>query len=186
VVVIDGEQRRTPTARNCNDVRPRKLLGAIDLLDATYAGPDMVTDCSSVYTAAPDATRPNDDDTSMVGWTFMKRVALTGPEAVASLLIQVVVLDDLIEEDDKRVDVAEGEERRNLVFEYNIAEDTIYGVETTSRNGNGRPGDHWVRSKGEAGTIAAALTVRVERTPFSEAEVSSHAICRCFGFVDVL
>ena len=27
-----------------------------------------------------------------------------------------------------RVDVAEGEERRNLVFEYNIAEDTIYGV----------------------------------------------------------
>ena len=33
-----------------------------------------------------------------------------------------------------RVDVAEGEERRNLVFEYNIAEDTIYGVpeETTS------------------------------------------------------
>ena len=38
VVVIDGEQRRTPTARNCNDVRPRMLLGAIDLLDATYAG----------------------------------------------------------------------------------------------------------------------------------------------------
>ena len=28
----------------------------------------------------------------------------------------------------------------------------------------------WVRSKGEAGTIAAALTVRVERTPFSESE----------------
>jgi hypothetical protein len=27
-----------------------------------------------------------------------------------------------------RVDVAEGEERRNLVFEYNIAEDAIYGV----------------------------------------------------------
>lgn len=27
-----------------------------------------------------------------------------------------------------RVDVADGEERRNLVFEYNIAEDTIYGV----------------------------------------------------------
>jgi hypothetical protein len=27
-----------------------------------------------------------------------------------------------------------------------------------------------VRSKGEAGTIAAALTVRVERTPFSESE----------------
>lgn len=37
-----------------------------------------------------------------VGWTFMKRVALTGPEAVSSILIQVVVLDDLIEEDDKR------------------------------------------------------------------------------------
>ena len=32
----------------------------------------------------------------------MKRVALTGPEAVSSILIQVVVLDDLIEEDDKR------------------------------------------------------------------------------------
>jgi biotin-(acetyl-CoA carboxylase) ligase len=38
------------------------------------------------------------------------------------------------------------------------------------RNANGRRGDHWVRSKGEAGTIAAALTVRVERTPFSESE----------------
>ena len=99
-----------------------------------------------------------------VGWTFTKRVALSGPEAVESVLIQVVVLDDLIEEDDKRygvyvaqaglarmlrgtnfplvttlsslmavgavsrVDVAEGEERRNLVFEYNIAEDAIYGV----------------------------------------------------------
>ena len=24
----------------------------------------MVTDCSSVYTAAPDVTRPNDDDAS--------------------------------------------------------------------------------------------------------------------------
>ena len=42
--------------------------------------------------------------------------------------LQVVVLDDLIEEDDKRVDVAPGEERRNLVFEYNIAEDAIYGA----------------------------------------------------------
>ena len=37
-----------------------------------------------------------------VGWTFTKRVALSGPEAVESVLIQVVVLDDLIEEDDKR------------------------------------------------------------------------------------
>ena len=107
-----------------------------------------------------------------------------------------------------RVDVAEGEERRNLVFEYNIVEDTIYGVTEgatsvraihhcahrpadrcysiccrcllpvfaftlaafVQRNANGRRGDHWVRSKGEAGTIAAALTVRVERTPFSASE----------------
>ena len=37
-----------------------------------------------------------------VGWTFTKRVALSGPEALESMLIQVVVLDDLIEEDDKR------------------------------------------------------------------------------------
>jgi hypothetical protein len=98
VVVIDGEQRRTPTARNCNDVRcddlshhpipryfvllllsswlnvpgwlsrPRQLLGAIDLLDATYAGPDLVTDCSKVYIQGPEAAaaRPNDDDASMV------------------------------------------------------------------------------------------------------------------------
>lgn len=41
-----------------------------------------------------------------VGWTFTKRVALSGPEAVESMLIQVVVLDDLIEEDDKRCDYA--------------------------------------------------------------------------------
>ena len=36
-----------------------------------------------------------------------RRVATSGPEAVESVLVQVVVLDDLIEEDDKRVDVAE-------------------------------------------------------------------------------
>lgn len=29
----------------------------------------------------------------------------------------------------------------------------VAGVETTSRNANGRPGDHWIRSKGEAGTM---------------------------------
>ena len=57
VVVIDGEQRRTPTARNCNDVRPRRLLGAIDLHDETYAGPGLIQDCSLVYFGAP-ATRP--------------------------------------------------------------------------------------------------------------------------------
>ena len=40
-----------------------------------------------------------------VGWMFTKRVALSGPEAVESVLIQVVVLDDLIEEYDKRYGV---------------------------------------------------------------------------------
>ena len=52
VVVIDGEQRRTPMARNCNDVRPRRLLGAIDLHDETYAGPGLIQDCSLVYFGA--------------------------------------------------------------------------------------------------------------------------------------
>lgn len=54
------------TARGSDLGRPRRLLGAIDLLDATYAGPDMVTDCSAVYVRADDPTRPNDDETSMV------------------------------------------------------------------------------------------------------------------------
>jgi hypothetical protein len=43
----------------------------------------------------------------------------------------VVVLDDLMEADDKRVDVAPGEERKNLVFEYSIADDAIVGLEET-------------------------------------------------------
>ena len=38
------------------------------------------------------------------------------------------------------------------------------------RNANGRRGDHWVRPKIEAGTIAAALTVRVERAPLCASE----------------
>ena len=54
------------TARGSAPGRPRLLLGAIDLLDATYAGPDLVTDCSTIYVRADDPTRPNDDDTSMV------------------------------------------------------------------------------------------------------------------------
>ena len=28
-----------------------RLVGSLDLLDATYAGPDMVTDCSKIYQA---------------------------------------------------------------------------------------------------------------------------------------
>ena len=53
-------------ARGSEIGRPRRLLGAIDLLDATYAGPDMVTDCSAIYVRADDPNRPNDDETSMV------------------------------------------------------------------------------------------------------------------------
>lgn len=34
--------------------------------------------------------------------------------------LQIVILDDLIAVDDKRVDVAPGDERRNLVFEYHL------------------------------------------------------------------
>ena len=38
VVVVDGVQHRTSTARNCNDVRPRMLLGAIDVSEKNYKG----------------------------------------------------------------------------------------------------------------------------------------------------
>ena len=169
VVVIDGVQRRTPTARNCNDVRPRQLLGALDLNDDNYAGPETVTDCSMVYVAPADETRPNDDASSLVGWTFTKRIALAGPQAVDSVLIQVVVLDDLVEHDDKRVDVAPGEERRNLVFEYSVHDDTIVGLDAGAVL-RSSAGDQLVHSKGE-GSRAAALTVRVQRTPTAAAEL---------------
>ena len=130
-----------------------RLVGSLDLLDATYAGPDMVTDCSKIYQAevrpctpsqrriaagqscergcvaagrmrrgpttrircsagpsqsgkAPKLVRKTArGKTDAMG--FGRRVATSGPEAVESVLVQVVVLDDLIEEDDKRVDVAE-------------------------------------------------------------------------------
>ena len=116
-----------------------------------------------LLSADEEETRPNDDETSFVGWTFVKRVATTGPNALDSLLVQVVVLDDLVvrrdfwhqvcsrhccisemrydlqEAEDKRVDVAAGEERRNLVFEYSIVDDTIVGLEDwqSSRNAAG-------------------------------------------------
>ena len=57
----------------------------------------------------------------------------------------------------------QGEERRNLVFEYNVADDKIYGV-AEGMWSQTAAGDHLVRSRGDAGK-AAALTVRVERTP---------------------
>ena len=53
--------------------------------------------------------------------------------------------------------------RRNLVFEYNVADDKIYGV-AEGMWSQTAAGDHLVRSRGDAGK-AAALTVRVERTP---------------------
>ena len=45
----------------------------------------------------------------------------------------------LQEAEDKRVDVAAGEERRNLVFEYSVVDDTIIGLEDwqSTRNAAG-------------------------------------------------
>ena len=39
----------------------------------------------------------------------------------------------MIPRDDKRVDLAAGEERRNQIFEYNLATDTIVGADKTER-----------------------------------------------------
>ena len=176
VVVIDGVQRRTPTARNCNDVRPRQLLGSLDLHDAIYAGPELVTDCSLVYVSPPDPLRPNDESSSMLGWTFTKRIATSGPDAVETVLIQVVVLDDLTDADDKRVDVAMGADRRNLVFEYSVADDTILGLEEGALTTK-KAGDHIVRSRGDPeGPRSAALTVRVQRTPTAAHDIGGASV----------
>ena len=43
-------------ASMCWDQHACRLLGAIDLQDATYAGPKLVTDCSLVYFASEDST----------------------------------------------------------------------------------------------------------------------------------
>ena len=60
---------------------------------------------------AVDRTNKPTADTEV--WTFTKRV--TDLQNAPPILVQVVILDDLIASDDKRVDVAPGEERRNLV-----------------------------------------------------------------------
>ena len=62
----------------------------------------------------------DDSASSMVGWTFAKRVVpaldeATGQSVWPSTVFQIVVLDDLIPQDDQRVDVASGADRRNLV-----------------------------------------------------------------------
>ena len=158
VVVIDGVQRRTSTVRNCNDVRPRELLGSVDVLESSYKTGKMI-DCTAVYKeGAVDRIAKPTDDTEV--WTFTKRV--NDPANAAPVLIQVVVLDDLIDSDDKRVDVAPGEERRNLVFEYNVQTDTVMGT-TVEKTGVGM---HVLRSKGDkTSPQAAAVTVKVSRTP---------------------
>jgi hypothetical protein len=46
----------THGASMCWDKHACRLLGAIDLQDATYAGPKLVTDCSLVYFASEDST----------------------------------------------------------------------------------------------------------------------------------
>ena len=69
----------------------------------------------------------------------------------------------MIPRDDKRVDLAAGEERRNQIFEYNIATDTIIGADKTERV---EPGVHKVMSKGDkTSPQSAALTVKIERLP---------------------
>jgi hypothetical protein len=58
VVVIDGEQRRTPTARNCRDVRPRLLLGAVDADPEAGGGPASAPTLFSQPGAAPALAAP--------------------------------------------------------------------------------------------------------------------------------
>ena len=64
-----------------------------------------------------------DDSASVINgwsWTFAKRVVpaldeATGQSVWPSIVFQIVVLDDLIPQDDQRVNVASGADRRNLV-----------------------------------------------------------------------
>jgi phospholipase C len=86
VVVIDGEQHRTSTARNCNDVRPRTLLGAIDVMERNYKDSGDLVDCASVYTDGYInlEQRPT-DDTEV--WTFTKRIV--NPAEAPPMLLQV-------------------------------------------------------------------------------------------------
>ena len=162
VVVIDGEQRRTSTARNCNDVRPRALLGAIDVMERNYKGGEgaiSIVDCATVYQEGyiDLAQRPT-DDTDV--WTFTKRIA--NPAEAAPILFQVVILDDLVVSEDKRVDCAPGAERKNMVFEYNVQTDEITGAMATEKTAGGI---HIVKSKGDTKGSSAAVTVKIERTP---------------------
>jgi len=175
VVVVDGVQRRTSTARNCNDVRPRALLGAIDVLERNYKTTDGLVDCAAVYAEGfiDQQQRPT-DDTEV--WTFTKRI--TDVASAPPVLMQVVILDDLIVAEDKRVDVAPGAERRNLVFEYNVQADEVVGAMSAERTG---PGVHLIRSKGDTKGASAAVTVRVERTPKAETSAPVDAYPQASG-----
>ena len=107
------------------DVRPRALLGAIDVLERNYKTTDGLVDCAAVYAEGfiDQQQRPT-DDTEV--WTFTKRI--TDVASAPPVLMQVVILDDLIVAEDKRVDVAPGAERRNLVFEYNVQADEVVAL----------------------------------------------------------
>jgi len=163
VVVQGGEQRRSSTARNCNDVRPKQLVGGIDILEKNYLDNNNIMDCKMVYKAAD----PLANSTLLqYGWNFVNRVNLgAGAPNGGKLQYQIVVLDDLIPGEDQRVDVAPGEERKNLVFEYDPRTDEILGVDPGAWTKLGR-GEHMLRSKGDkASPRAAALTVKLTAMP---------------------
>eukprot|EP01052_Picozoa_sp_SAG31_P022227 SAG31_NODE_1757_length_7339_cov_2.391022_4_plen_202_part_00 len=183
-------------------MRPRLLLGSIDVLEKNYKTSGAVVDCADIYNRPEDLTRPT-IDTDV--WSFTTRIEdpVAKPSIVYQVLSklhialqslewafccivsthisdmlrnfygyhlylrcmqwQVLVLDDLIPRDDKRVDVAAGDERRNQIFEYILATDTIVGADKTERVG---PGVHKVMSKGDKSSAqSAALTVKIERLP---------------------
>merc|ERR1712224_163257 len=118
---------------------------------------------------------------SMVGWTFVKRVVPAVDDATGQLVwppivFQIVILDDLIPLEDRRVDVADGPDRRNLVFAYDtspaavLAESPgpVLGLQTEQVALQGEPGSgrYIVRSRGDADSDhSAALTVLLERLP---------------------